>query len=432
MSTLQIETPRDFVPLLAPRRYKGAYGGRGSGKSHFFAELIVEECYRRPVRAVCIREVQNTIKDSVKQLLSDKIQKLGLGSFFEVLDTEVRGANGSLIIFRGMQHYSAESIKSLEGYDIAWVEEAQSLSQRSLDMLRPTIRKEGSEIWFSWNPDSEDDPVDVFFRQQGRDDAICVKVNYDSNPWFPSVLRVDMEADYVADPEKAAHVWGGEYSVVTEGAYYARLLAQAEKEGRIGAFPYDPALPVYTAWDIGVDDYTAVWYFQENRQQVRAIDYYETSGDGAEMIIAEAIKPKPYEYAAHYMPHDVKVREWGAGAKSRYQTLMGLGMNNIRVGVAQGPAERINASRAIMPIVSFNKETTHQGIKRLRNYRRRLNAATGTYSGPLHDENSHGADAFGEFAVNCQVRPKPQQQKPKAPENRYRKPASGGENWKTM
>lgn len=432
MSILQIETPRAFVPLLGPCRYKGAYGGRGSGKSHFFAELLIEECYRKPTRAVCIREVQNSIKDSVKQLLTDKIDKMGLNGFFEIIDTEIRGANGSLIIFRGMQHYSADSIKSLEGYDVAWVEEAQSLSQRSLDLLRPTIRKEGSEIWFSWNPENEDDPVDRFFRSQKRTDAALVRVNWDANPWFPDVLRADMEADYSADPEKAAHVWGGEYNVVTEGAYYARALADLEKAGRIGHFPHDPALPVYTAWDIGVDDYTAIWFFQENGRQVRAIDYYETSGDGAEIIIEEAIKPKPWRWAVHYMPHDVKVREWGAGAKSRYQTLLGLGLNNIRVGVAQGPAERINASRAILPVMHFNEETTRQGFKRLRNYRRRLNQATGAYSGPLHDENSHGADAFGEYAVNCQIRPADQAKKTQAPRDKYRSKSDGGVNWKTM
>jgi len=343
---------------LDARRYKGAYGGRGSGKSHFMAELLVERCYAEPTRAVCIREVQNTIKESVKQLLADKIAKLGLMDFFEIIDTEIRGKNGSLIIFRGMQHFNADSIKSLEGYDVAWVEEAQSLSQRSLDLLRPTIRKEGSEIWFSWNPESEDDPVDVFFRQQGRADAIAVKVNWNDNPWFPEVLRADLEADYKADPEKAAHVWGGEYNVITEGSYYARQLAEAGD--RIGEFPYDPALLVSTGWDIGVDDYTAIWFFQRNGRNVRAIDYYETSGDGAELIVENALKSKPYRYAEHFMPHDVKVREWGAGARSRYQTLLGLGMTGIRIGVPQKPEERINASRQLLQI---GRASCREGVR---------------------------------------------------------------------
>ena len=187
------------------------------------------------------------------------------------------------------------------------------------------------------------------------------------------------------------------------------------------------------SWDIGVADYTAIWFLQENGNQVRAIDYYETSGDGAETIYYEAIKDKPYKYAAHFLPHDVMVREWGAGAKTRYQTLIDLGMKNIRVGVAQGPAERINASRAIIPITSFNKDTTSLGVKRLRDYKRRLNRATGLYSGVQHDEASHGADGYGEFAVNCQIRPKQSKTNNNKPRDRWNKRFSNESesSWKT-
>lgn len=401
MTGLTIETPEAYEPLLYPKRYKGAYGGRGSGKSHFFAELLVERALcEQGFRAVCIREVQNTIKESVRQLLMDKIEAFGLGHFFNAVEGEIRGQNGSLIIFRGMQHYNADGIKSLEGYDVAWVEEAQTLSQRSLDLLRPTIRKPGSEIWFSWNPDSEDDPVDAFFRSQTRIDAVVVRVNHDANPWFPEVLKSEMQEDYRTDPEKAAHVWGGEYNIITEGAYFARLLAEMEADGRIGDFGYDPDIPVETAWDLGVDDYTAIWYFQQNGGQVRAIDYYEVSGEGAEFIVTEAIKAKPYKYGNHWLPHDVRVREWGGGARRRIDTLRDMGLVPVRVGSALGPVERINASRVLLPMVSFNRDTCHIGIKRLRNYRRKLNRTLDTYTGPLHDENSHGADAFGEYAVN--------------------------------
>src|SRR3990172_9007828 len=171
---MRVEVPRKFKPLLFPKRYKGAYGGRGGAKSHFFAEQALVRCYSESTRAVCIREVQESIRDSVRQLLVDKIVKLGMGAFFTPLDTEIRGANGSLIIFKGMQSYNSETIKSLEGYDIAWVEEAQTLSERSLDLLRPTIRKSGSELWFSWNPRFKTDPVDKFFRKYPPDEAISV------------------------------------------------------------------------------------------------------------------------------------------------------------------------------------------------------------------------------------------------------------------
>lgn len=385
-------------------------------------------------RAACIREVQNSLKESVKQLLLDKIEKFGLGGQFEAVEGEIRGPHGSLIIFRGMQSYNAETIKSLEGYDIAWVEEAQTLSDRSLRMLRPTIRKEGSELWFSWNSRHDTDAVDKFLRGAGKPaGAIVIKVGWQDNPWLPSVLIDEKDLDYATDPEMAAHIWGGEYEIITEGSYYARQLAQAENEGRIGDFPYDPDLPVKTAWDIGVDDYTAIWFLQENGKRVRAIGYYETSGDGPQLIVPEALDSKPYRYSLHYLPHDVKVREWGAGAKSRVQTLLELGVKPINVGTPTAPSDRINAVRALLPIVDFDRDACAQGIARLRKYRRRFNQSLGTYTGEMHDENSHGADAFGEFAVNCPIIPKLPPPPAKNPTDRWSKIGRSPENnWKTM
>ncbi len=432
-----VGVPEKLEPLLQPARYKGAYGGRGGGKSHFFAEYLLSQCYGRETRAACIREVQNSIKDSVRQLLIDKIQKLGLGSFFEVFDQEIRGPNESQIIFKGMQSYNAENIKSLEGYDIAWVEEAQTLSGHSLKLLRPTIRKEGSELWFSWNPRHDSDAVDKFFRS-GRpvSDMISVEVNWDDNPWFPQVLRQEKDDDYAADPELAEHVWGGGYENITEGAYYAKLLFAAEKDGRIGDFPYDPELPVNTAWDLGVDDYTSIWFLQDDGHNVFVIDYYETSGDGAEDIVKAALpelnpdvmeaeaqrleigRDQPFTYGKHFVPHDVKVREWGQGAKQRSLTLMGLGVKPLRIGVATNPADRINAVRKLLPVCYFNDTGRVQvGLQKLRRYSRKWNDSMQTYTTPLHDENSHGADAFGEYAINCGIKPEPVETKvePKYP-----------------
>ena len=195
-----------------------------------------------------------------------------------------------------------------------------------------------------------------------------------------------------------------DFDAAVPGSYYGPAIAKAREEDRLGVFPYDPALPVITAWDIGVDDYTAVWFLQENGKQVRAIDYFETSGEGPQAV-SEFMATKPYKYAHHHLPHDVMVREWGGGAKTRYQTLLELGVKPIRVGVAQDPAERINAARRIMPIVSFDAKACAVGLDRLRNYRKRWNASLSAYTGPLHDENSHGSDAFGEFAVNCRIVP---------------------------
>lgn len=412
---LEIETPRWLVPFLEPARYKAAYGGRASGKSHAFAEMLIERCVLKKTRAVCIREVQNSLKESVRQLLIDKIAKFGLQDQFEVLEAEIRGPHGSLIIFRGMQAYNAETIKSLEGYDIAWVEEAQTLSHTSLRMLRPTIRAPGSEIWATWNPRHDSDAIDDFFRGAvPPTNSVIRRVNYNDNPYLPDEMVQEMLSDRARDPEMASHVWDGGYEIVSEGAYYAVALSEADAEGRIGEFPYDPALPVNTAWDIGVDDYTAIWFFQENGQQVRFIDYFETSGEGVEAIVQQALpelvspdqrqsdRRVTYRYGRHFLPHDVKVREWGGG-RSRLATLQSFDVKPINVGIASGPSERINASRALLPKCYFNRETTSVGLKRLRGYSRRFNKAMETYSGPQHDENSHGADAFGEAALNCHL-----------------------------
>lgn len=442
---LEIATPRWALPFLEPARYKAAYGGRGSGKSHFFAELLVERCILKKTRAVCIREVQNSLRESVRQLIVDKINALGVQDLFEVLEAEIRAPHGGLIIFRGMQAYNAETIKSLEGYDIAFIEEAQTLSATSLRMLRPTIRAPGSEIWAAWNPRHDTDPIDDFFRGSAPPaNSVIARVNWSENPFFPAELRQEMVDDRLRDPEMASHVWDGGYEIMSEGAYYAALLATADNEGRIGDFPYDPALPVITGWDIGVDDYTAIWFAQENGNQIRFIDYFETSGEGVEEIVSQALpelmaadkrmstRTAPYRYGRHFLPHDVKVREWGAG-RSRLVTLQEHGVKPINVGIAAGPAERINASRKILPMAYFNRATCAQGIKRLRGYSRRFNKSMETYSGPVHDEHSHGADAFGELAMNChlsKIAPPKVQNNPPPGDYRPRKPTVGsGSAW---
>jgi phage terminase large subunit len=221
LSILQIPTPRAFLPLLKPARYKGAHGGRGSGKSHFFGEMLIERSIARKVDAVCVREVQRSLDQSVKKLLEEKIVTLNAGAYFEVQDAKIKSRHGGLIIFQGMQNHTADSIKSLEGYEIGWVEEAQSLSQRSLDLLRPTIRKQGSELWFSWNPDQDTDPVDVLLRGESPPpDSVVIEVNYEGNPWFPDVLRAEMEYDRKRDPEKYAHIWRGKYNTKSEARVF--------------------------------------------------------------------------------------------------------------------------------------------------------------------------------------------------------------------
>ena len=255
MTTLKIQTPRWAVPLLKPARYKGAYGGRGSGKSHCFAEMLIEaHIMDQSQSSVCVREIQKSLNQSVKRLIEHKISTMNAGDYFEVQDAVIKSRHGpGLIIFQGMQNHTADSIKSLEGYDRAWVEEAQSLSQRSLDLLRPTIRKPGSEIWFTWNPHSPDDPVDQLLRgETPPPDAVVFQVNYTDNPWFPDVLRAEMEYDRKRDPDKFHHVWRGDYLKNSEARVFKNWMVEEfeRPDGtiyRLGAdwgFSVDPSVLV--------------------------------------------------------------------------------------------------------------------------------------------------------------------------------------------
>jgi len=233
---LDIPTPRVFVPLLGAARYKGAWGGRGSGKSHFFAEAIVERALMAPgLRVVAVRENQNSLKESAKRLIEDKISALGVGGRFDIQVDQIKTPGGGVAIFQGMRDHTAESIKSLEGFDIAWVEEAQTLSSRSLEMLRPTLRKPGSELWFSWNPRLETDPVDQLLRgAEPPPDAIVVKANYNDNPFFPAELEAERAFDERANPTRYAHIWLGAYEPAAIGAIWDKAVI---RESRVEAAP---------------------------------------------------------------------------------------------------------------------------------------------------------------------------------------------------
>ena len=254
MLTLQIDVPRWAKDvLIKPARYRGAYGGRGSGKSHAFAEYIVRRCATGKTDVVCVREVQKSLNQSVKKLLESKIESMGVSSLFEIQRDQIIAPYGGRIIFQGMQNHTAESIKSLEGYDIAWVEESQSLSQRSLDLLRPTIRKPASELLFTWNPRFETDPVDHLLRgPELPPDSIVVEVNFEDNPWFPDVLRQEMEYDRKRDADKYAHVWMGGYATNSEKRVFRNwrveeFEAPADAVHRLGAdwgFAVDPTVLV--------------------------------------------------------------------------------------------------------------------------------------------------------------------------------------------
>lgn len=253
MTVLQMPTARAFLPLLAPARYKGAHGGRGSGKSHFFGDLWLEENLAEKFDFVCLRETLKSLEFSVKKLLESKIEKFNAGAYFEVQDRRILSKNGGVTIFEGMQNHTAESIKSLEGFDRAWFEEAQNASDKSLTLLRPTIRKPGSQLWFGWNPDLDTDPIDVLLRGETLPTgAVVVQANYMDNPWLPDELREEMEFDKRRDPDKYAHVWLGEYRRNSEARVFRnwRIEEFERPEGtvhRLGAdwgFSVDPSVLV--------------------------------------------------------------------------------------------------------------------------------------------------------------------------------------------
>lgn len=409
MTVLRIETPRVFLPLLQPARYKGAWGGRGSGKSHFFAEALIEQALiERGTRAVCIREVQKTLKESSKRLIEDKLQAFGLGEAdgFKLFNEVIQTPGDGLITFQGMQDHNAESIKSLEGYRIAWVEEAQTLSHRSLALLRPTIRAEGSELWFSWNPRRQTDAVDQLLRNESLPTgAVVVKANWRDNPRFPSVLEQERLDCLAMQPDQYGHIWEGEYATVLEGAYYAKHLAMARQEGRIGRVAADPLMTYRVFVDIGGTgaraDAFAMWVAQFIGKEIRVLDYYEAVGQPLSTHL-EWMRGRGYtpEKAKIWLPHDGRSNDKVFDVS--YESALKSAGYDVTVVQNQGKgaaSARIESARRLFPAMWFNEATTNGGISALGWYHEKRDEHRNIGLGPEHDWSSHGADAFGLMCV---------------------------------
>jgi phage terminase large subunit len=401
LSILKVKIPAKLAPLLQPKRYKGAYGGRGGAKSHFFAEQIIFAALNGK-RIVCLREVQNSIKESVKQLLSDKIRKFGLESQFDEIEHEIRGPNGSQIIFRGLQSFNASNIKSLEGFDIAWVEEAQTLSQHSLDLLRPTIRKPGSELWFSWNPRYKTDAVDKFFRSGQRDDAIAVMINWNDNPWFKDTpLYKDMLADFAADPDKAEHVWNGAYGS-SQGAILARWVNDAERDGRIhNDVIYDrKGAPIIVSCDLGFRDTASWWYWQPVAGGNNVLKYDFDHGMDADDWIPR-VRENLLAMGALagnvkiWMPHDARAKTFQSKHTSQEKFGKAFGMGNVLIVPQSRKADQIEAARDVIKTCAFNAKECDAGLDGLRAWEFVYNENAGVFSRePNHNWASHPSDAF--------------------------------------
>ena len=409
MSVLAIQTAEIFEPLLYPSRYKGAWGGRGSGKSHFFAESLIEHhLCNQGSRSVCIREVQKTLKESAKRLLEDKLIKLGLGEKdgFKVFNDVIQAPGDGLITFQGMQDHNAESIKSLEGFQIAWVEEAQTLSARSLSLLRPTIRADGSELWFSWNPRRKNDPVDMMLRGDTLPTgAVVVRANWSDNPWFPSVLEQERLDCLHKTPEQYPHIWEGEYATVLEGAYYATSLAVARSEGRIGRVAADPLMTIRLFIDIGGTgaraDAFAMWACQFIGKEIRVVNYYESVGQPLATHL-NWMRENGYtpDRAQIWLPHDGATHD-KVYSVSYESALMEAGYQvTVVPNQGKGAAKaRIEATRRIFDSIWFNEDKCQGGISALGWYHEKRDEERNIGLGPEHDWASHGSDAFGLMAV---------------------------------
>jgi phage terminase large subunit len=388
---VNVDFPEKLQPIFQPNRTKVAHGGRGSAKSWGFARALLIQAAQTPLRVLCAREVQKSIKDSVHRLLSDQIQAMGLGGIYEVLDTEIRGKNGSLFLFAGLATHTVESIKSFEGVDRCWIEEAQTVTKRSWDVLTPTIRKDGSEIWVTLNPDMETDETYQRFVANAPEGAFVVQMNWRDNPWFPAVLEQERQETMRRDPDNYQNIWEGVPRRVSEGAIYRYEIERLYEENRVRPVPYDPLLKVHTVWDLGWNDAMTIGFWQRSGAEVRCIDYIEDSHHTLDWYVAQ-IEKRPYRWGTDFIPHDGRARNTQTG-KSTEEALNAMG-RRVTVLPAENIEEGIKSARMMFPRVYFDKDKTSRLLECLKRYRRSINEKTREPGAPLHDEFSHGADCF--------------------------------------
>ena len=389
------QVPHVLKPLAEPARYKIAYGGRGSGKSWTVARMLVARAAADPIRVLCARETQKSIAESVHRLLRDQIAALQLEAIFDVQETRILGRNGSEFSFAGIRQQGVANLKSFEGVDICWVEEAQVVTKRSWDVLIPTIRKPGSEIWITFNPELDTDETYVRFVADPPEGALVIACNWHDNPWFPVELDKERRDWLRRDPEGYRTVWEGQCRPAVEGAIYAREIAQMQADGRLGQAPYDPLLKVHTVWDLGWNDAMAILLVQRSGSgEIRLIDFIEDSHRTLDSYVAQLTDMK-LNWGRDFIPHDGRARDFKSGRSSE-EILQALG-RNVEVLGRDDVEEGIRMARLMFPRCYADRRATSL-INRLKRYRRAQNAV-GEYTVPLHDENSHGADCFRYLAM---------------------------------
>ncbi len=387
-----------FVPFFNNYIAEGVVN-HNSGKSWSFARALLIKGAQTPLRILCAREVQKSIKQSVHKLLSDQIYAMGLSFFYEILETEIRGRNGTEISFSGLATHTVDSIKSYEGCDICWVEEAHAVSKKSWDVLIPTIRKPGSEIWLTFNPELNTDETYVRFVLNPPADSVIVHMNYTDNPWFPDVLEKERLHCKVVDPKGYANIWEGKCKPAVEGAIYYDEMQAVEVQRRICNVPYDPLMKVHVIFDLGWNDAMAISLVQRSSSEIRVIEYIEDSHKALDYY-SSLLKNKNLNWGKLWLPHDGRHKSIQTG-KSAQEIMEALGWQ-VEITPNMSIEDGIKLTRMTFGRIYFDKEKTKRLIECAKRYRRQINQATNEAGPPLHDEFSHGADNLRYICVNAE------------------------------
>ena len=391
------EFPEKLSCLFEKSRYKVLYGGRGGAKSWGVARALLILAAKDPLRILCAREFQTSLKDSVHKLLCDQIVELGLDTFYDITAATIRGKNGSEFNFVGLKNNVA-NVKSYEGVDICWVEEAQTVSQSSWKTLTPTIRKKDSEIWITFNPELETAETYQRFVVHAPDNAIVQKINWSDNPWFPKTLREEKDQLKARDVAAYNNVWEGLCRVTVDGAIFAEQMQQAEFDGRITKVPYDPTKPVHAVFDLGWADHTAIWFVQYIGMEIRLIRFLQDTQKTMTHYLA-TLQTFGYVYDTIWLPHDAKAKTLAAAGMTIEEIVRNAGYKT-RVLDRVPTVDSINAARTIFPNCYIDRENTADGLQCLRHYRYEVDPDTKQFGRtPLHDHYSHGADAFKYVAM---------------------------------
>jgi phage terminase large subunit len=399
------EFPEKLQPLFVRGRwrYKFLFGGRGGAKSWGVARALLLLGTMSAERILCAREVQDSIEQSVHQLLTDQIRRMGLGDFYQVLRDEIRGKNGTLIRFKGLSKETEDSIKSFEGITIVWVEEAHSISESSWEKLTPTIRVEGSEIWGTLNPDMDTDPTWVRFCEFPDPDVLRIEVNWRDNPWFPVVLQKERERDLARLPRADyEHKWEGKPKRVAAGAIYEHEVTALYETGRVLTVRYDPILPVHTVWDLGYNDSMSIAFVQRSPREIRVLDYLEDNKQRLDYYVKEIDKiARDWRRGKDFIPHDGAAGDYITGMTTE-EHMRDMGLSPV-VLERLDLEESIKATRLAFPRTVFNRmdidpqeplRGTGRLLECLKRYRRAVPRSTGEPAKPVHDTYSHGADCF--------------------------------------